>query len=34
LDEIAVMNILLGKSTDTLHICFKFTLLPKNLMWM
>jgi hypothetical protein len=34
LDEIGVMNILLGKSSDTLRICFKFTLFPKNLMWM
>jgi len=32
LDEIGVMNILLGKSSDTLHMCFKFTLFPKNLM--
>lgn len=34
LDEIGVMNILLGKSSDTLHMSFKFTSLPKNLMSM
>jgi len=33
LDETGVMNILLGKSSDTLHVCFKFSLFPKNLMW-
>jgi len=32
LDEIGVMNFLLGKSSDALHMCFKFTLFPKNLM--
>lgn len=34
LDEIGAMNILLGKSSDTLHMSFKFTLFPKNLVWM
>jgi hypothetical protein len=34
LDEIGVMNILFGKSSDTLHMSFKFTSFPKNLMWM
>ena len=32
LDETGVMNILLGKSSDTLHMCFKSNLFPKNLM--
>jgi hypothetical protein len=33
-DEIGAMNILLGKSSDALHMSFKLTLFPKNVVWM
>ena len=29
-DEIGIMNIFLGKFSDTLHMCVKSTLFPKN----
>lgn len=31
-DEIGAMNILLGKSSDALHMSFKLTLFPKNVV--